>query len=392
MTGKVPLPGISFKTAPDKMQIELSPQQKKLVAAGITILAATVSIAALAIFLIYSARLFQVFSHVFLPLAVASVMAMILSPWYEWLRARLPMPVALILVFLSIIAPVGIVVALFGALIASQITELVDQLPVWWANMVTWFEEFRSRFDWTRNSELYDQVGSALNTPDSPLIAFGKYIASQLFRAGSNLIEGLVSLSGWVIVPVYLALFLMMPRIHPRSLTAEHFPFFKPATATDVIYLIQEFFNLVVVFFRGQILIALLQGILFATGFTLAGLQYGVVLGLMLGFLNIIPYLGSMMGLVIALPIAWFQTDGGATVLLIVIAVFCLVQLFEGYYLTPKIMGKATGLNPLAIIIGIFFWGTALNGILGMILAIPLTAFVVVFWRLAREKYIRQLF
>ena len=54
-------------------------------------------------------------------------------------------------------------------------------------------------------------------------------------------------------------------------------------------------------------------------------------------------------------------------------------------------MGKATGLNPLMIIVGVFFWGTALNSILGMILAIPLTAFIVVFWRLAREKYIREL-
>ncbi len=374
------------------MQIELSPRQKKVVATGITILAATVSIAALVVLLIYSARLFQAFSHVFLPLAVASILAMILSPWYEWLRARLPMPVALILVFLSIIAPAGVVVALFGTLIAGQITELADQLPVWWAAMVAWFEEFRPGFDLIRNSELYDKVGNALQTPDGPLVALGKYIGAQVLWAGSNLFSGLVSLSGWLIVPVYLALFLMMPRIHPRSLTAEHFPFFKPGTAADVIYLIQEFFNLVVIFFRGQILIALVQGILFATGFTLAGLQYGIVLGLMLGFLNIIPFLGSMVGLAVCLPIAWFQTDGGATLLLIVLAVFCLVQLVEGYYLTPKIMGKATGLNPLAIIIGIFFWGTALDGILGMILAIPLTAFVVVFWRLAREKYIRQLF
>ncbi len=355
-------------------------------------MAAAISIAALVILLIYSARFFQAFSHVFLPLAAAGVMAMILAPWYEWLRSRLPMPVALTLVFLSIIAPVGVVVALFGALIAGQITELVDQLPIWWENAVTWFEAFRPGLDLIRSGELYDKVGNALKTPDGPLIAFGEYIGTQVIWAGSNLIEGIVSLSGWVIVPVYLALFLMMPRIHPRSLTVEHFPFFKPGTARDIIYLIQEFFNLVVIFFRGQILIALIQGILFAIGFTLAGLQYGIVLGLVLGFLNIIPYLGSMVGLAIALPMAWFQTGGGATLLIIVIVVFCLIQLIEGYYLTPRIMGKSTGLNPLAIIVGIFFWGTALDGILGMILAIPLTAFVVVFWRLAREKYIGQLF
>ena len=374
------------------MQIELSSQQKKLVAAGVTILAAVISIAALVILLVYLARFFQAFSHVFLPLAVASIAATMLSPWYEWLRARMPMPIALTLVFLSIIAPMGAVVTLFGALIAGQITELVDQLPIWWANMVNWFAEHRPNIERIKNTELFNQVGDALRTTDGPMIALGKYIVAKTISAGSGLTSGIVSLAGWVIVPVYLALFLMMPRIHPRSLTAEHLPFFKPGTASDVIYLIGEFFNLVAIFFRGQILIALIQGILFAIGFSLAGLKYGAVLGFVLGFLNIVPYLGSMVGLSVCLPLAWFQTGGGATLLIVVIAIFCLVQLIEGYYLTPKIMGKATGLNPLAIIVGIFFWGTALDGILGMILAIPLTAFVVVFWRLAREKYIGQLF
>ncbi len=374
------------------MQIELGPQQKKLVATGITLLAAAISIALLSIFLFYLARLFQAFSHVFLPLVMASIMAMILSPWYEWLRARLPAAVALILVFLSIIVPVGAAITLFGALIAGQIAALIEQLPIWWANALNWFGELRPRLDRINGSEFYDSIDSALKTPQGPLITLGKTIGSQVLQAGSNLFSGLVSLSGWVIAPVYLVLFLIMPRIHPRSLATEHFPFLKPATAADVIYLIQEFFNLIVIFFRGQILVALIQGILFALGFTLAGLQYGIVLGLMLGFLNIIPYLGSMLGLAICLPMAWFQGDGGMTLLLLVIAVFCLVQLIEGYYLTPRIMGRATGLNSLAIIVGIFFWGTALDGILGMILAIPLTAFVVVFWRLAREKYIRQLF
>ena len=73
-----------------------------------------------------------------------------------------------------------------------------------------------------------------------------------------------------------------------------------------------------------------------------------------------------------------------------VLAVIGVVQAIESYLLTPKIMGDATGLHPMAIIIAMFFWGTAFGGILGMIMAIPLTAFGVVFWRLAREKYIQE--
>lgn len=68
-----------------------------------------------------------------------------------------------------------------------------------------------------------------------------------------------------------------------------------------------------------------------------------------------------------------------------------MVQLIEGYLLTPKIKGERTGLHPMVIIVAIFFWGSALDGILGMILAIPLTAFLVVLWRLAREKYMVEI-
>jgi predicted PurR-regulated permease PerM len=130
---------------------------------------------------------------------------------------------------------------------------------------------------------------------------------------------------------------------------------------------------------------------LFAIGFSVVGLRYGFVLGLILGFLNIIPYLGSMVGLGIAIPLAFFQDGGGLMLVIWVLVIFTMVQMIEGYLLTPKIMGDRTGLHPMAIIVAIFFWGTALGGIMGMILAIPLTAFLVVFWRLVREKYMREL-
>jgi predicted PurR-regulated permease PerM len=129
---------------------------------------------------------------------------------------------------------------------------------------------------------------------------------------------------------------------------------------------------------------------LFAIGFTLVGLKFGFVLGLLLGFLNIIPYLGSLVGLGINLPLAYFQEGGGWGTVVAVLIVFAIVQVIEAYVLTPRIMGSRTGLHPMAIIVAIFFWGSALDGILGLILAIPITAFLVVFWRLVREKYVGE--
>jgi len=171
----------------------------------------------------------------------------------------------------------------------------------------------------------------------------------------------------------------------------KYIPFLKAETRKDLLYLFEEFLNIVVAFFRGQLIIAFLQGLLFAIGFTVVGLKYGFVIGLTLGFLNIVPYLGNIVGLGTALPLAFFQGGDGLIRVVAVLVVFAAVQMIEGYLLTPKIMGDRTGLHPVVIIMAIFFWGSALNGIMGMILAIPLTAFLVVFWRLAREKYMPEL-
>ena len=82
----------------------------------------------------------------------------------------------------------------------------------------------------------------------------------------------------------------------------------------------------------------------------MVGLQYGVALGLALGFLNIIPYLGNIVGLGVALPLAYFQSGGGWETVGAVLLVFCAVQAVEAYILTPRIMGSQTGLHPMAII------------------------------------------
>jgi predicted PurR-regulated permease PerM len=186
-----------------------------------------------------------------------------------------------------------------------------------------------------------------------------------------------------------LVFFLLAPPQGLESLERQ-LPFFKPDTRRDLVFLVREFVSIVVTFFRGQLLIALAQSVLYAIGFSLVGLSYGFILGLALGFLNIVPYLGSIIGLGIGIPIAFFQEGGGLGLAIAVVVVFTVVQMIEGYLLTPRIMGDRTGLHPLAIIVAVFFWGTALGGILGMILAIPLTAFGVVVWRLLREKYVGE--
>jgi predicted PurR-regulated permease PerM len=154
-----------------------------------------------------------------------------------------------------------------------------------------------------------------------------------------------------------------------------------------VVYLVREFLGILVAFFRGQLLIGLIMGVLYATGFSITGLKFGLAIGLLTGLLNIVPYLGSILGLSVALPLAFLQPGGGLPLVGVCLAVFCAVQAIEGWFLTPRIMGRQTGLHPVAIIVAVFFWGKALGGVLGMMLAVPLTAFFVTAWRFVRRKY-----
>jgi predicted PurR-regulated permease PerM len=192
---------------------------------------------------------------------------------------------------------------------------------------------------------------------------------------------------GLALVPVYLCFFLVSKFDWSTGLR-EFLPFLRSGVRDDVVFLVEQFVGIVVAFFRGQLLIGLVMGVLYATGFSIAGLKFGLAIGLAMGLLNVVPYLGTVLGLAVALPLSFLQPGGGLWLTGTVLAVFGGIQLFDAWFLTPRIMGKQTGLHPAAIIVSVMFWGTALNGLLGMVLAIPLSAFFVTAWRLLKHKYL----
>ena len=374
------------------MNLTLSERQTKTVAAAVTILSAMVILAAVGSSFWLISWFLQSFSGVFLPLAVGAVAALVFRPYYDWLcqRLHLPGPVALALVFLSMLLPVGAFLWFFGSLIAEQLLGLVAQVPEWSRQLLDYVRQrWPQVMDYLQTDPTGQRLRELLEGQGEALVQGLQLFGQGALSAGAGVVRGIFSIFSWAVLPVYFAFFLMAK---PGRLdSSQLLPFLKPETRKDVVYLVHEFVDIVVAFFRGQLIIAFLQGLLFALGFSLVGLRYGFVIGLALGLLNVIPYLGSILGLSMALPLAFFQTGGGLHTLMAVGLVFLVVQLIEGYVLTPKIMGKRTGLHFMAIIIAIFFWGAALGGILGMILAIPLTAFLASLWRLAKEKYITEL-
>ena len=374
------------------MALDLTHRQARTIAAAITTVSALVILVAVGLFGWLAALFLRTFSGVFLPLAVGAVAALVFRPYYDWLRTtgRLPVAAAVAAVFLSALVPLSIFVAFFGQVAVNQLIDLWAQSPEWMENTWNVIDGLLPRAnEMLESAGLSDRLQETLTAQQTAIVEWLQTVGSQAVTAGFGLARGIGALFSWVITPVYFAYFLTASRL--KLDTEQVLPFLKPETREDVTYLMHEFVDIIVAFFRGQLIIALLQGLLFAAGFSLVGLRYGFVIGLALGFLNVIPYLGSMIGLAVAIPIALFQAGGGWMTCLLVLVVFVVVQQIEGWFLTPKIMGDRTGLHFMAIIVAIFFWGTALGGILGLILAIPLTAFLASLWRLAREKYIPEI-
>ncbi|MEE2636448.1 MAG: AI-2E family transporter [Acidobacteriota bacterium] len=372
--------------------LELTPRQSQTIAAAITTVSALVILVAVGLLGWLTAVFLRAFSGVFLPLAVGAVSALVFRPYSDWLRttARLPMPVAVAAVFLSALVPLGIFVTFFGRLGIQQLVGLASQAPEWWGQARVLAEEQLPRVtEMLESSGLDERLQQMATARQAAIIEWLQTVGVQAATAGFGLARGATALFSWMITPVYFAYFLTASRL---KLDTEHvLPFLKPNTRDDVTYLLHEFVDLIVAFFRGQMIIALLQGLMLAAGFSMVGLSYGFVIGLVLGFLNVIPYLGHIIGLAVAIPLALFQADGGPVTCGLVLIVFVVVQQIEGWWLMPKIMGDRTGPHFMAITVAVFFWGAALGGILGLILAIPLTAFLASLWRLARDKYIPEI-
>ena len=369
----------------------LKPYQQNLLTSAVALVASVIILGFFfGVFLLL--KLFvATFASVLWPLAVAGIIAMILRPVVSWLQGPLRMGriPAIIVSYLLTLVVIGLILGWGLPLLFDQTVKFVQRLPEIGANLqealtntFPMVQEYmvgllgESYFEQSKTLIL-DQIQTSLTAvPSAAQDVFAK--VGQILAIGTGL----------AIIPVYLFFFLSSDRDIGQDLESQ-LSFLRSEWRKDILFLIREFVGSLEAFFRGQILIGLIIGILLAIGFSAVGVNFGIGLGLLIGALNIIPYLGTIIGLGTVLPIAYFQPDGGWVLASLTLMVFILTQMLEGYVLTPKIMGKQTGLHPLTIIIAIFFWGVALDGLLGMVLAIPLTAFFVVAWRLAKRKYLR---
>ena len=210
----------------------------------------------------------------------------------------------------------------------------------------------------------------------------------EWISAGSTKVLGFLGLIlGMIMVPVYLFFFLK-----DSSSIREHWHDYVPLKnsefKTELVETLQEINGYLVSFFRGQVLVAAIDGFLVGTALTLFGLPYGFLIGIFMAILGVIPYIGSILCLIPACIIGYLHAQGSssfgmspAAYVGCVVAIFVVVQQINSLVTAPKIVGDSVGLHPLTVIFSMLFWSLLLGGFVGALLAVPLTAAVKVLFR-----------
>ncbi len=312
----------------------------------------------------------ETFYNLLLSLAVAGILALVLHPVAEFMvrRLRLPRLLAILIVLLAFFVGIGALMFVLVPILVSQAIQLMTVLP---DLLASWQAHFSQHFPGL--SSMIFSGGESSDGEES------KQVIPGLGDTGKTIMSYLGLLAGMSFVPLFL-FFTLLSGSLLRNQASELLSVFHRSTQRKTLYFLDVFVEYVTAFFQGQLIIAVCMGTLYAISFTLIGLKFGVLVGLVLGLLNIVPFLGSLIGLLVVLPMAYLQPEGGIELLILAGLVFGAVQLVESWLLTPKIMANRSGLHPALVVISLFFWGTALGGIIGMILAVPLTAFFVAIW------------
>jgi predicted PurR-regulated permease PerM len=202
------------------------------------------------------------------------------------------------------------------------------------------------------------------------------YLTDKLWNIVRTSIGGFLGITGFlfslIMVPIYL-FFLLKERPAIQRRWKEYLPLRASPLKDEVATVLSQINNYVIAYFRGQLLVCLINGFLIGAGLTLLGLNFAPLIGVLVVFLTMIPYLGIIICWIPAVLIAAAQW-GDVWHVVLVTVVFFGIQNLEAIFIAPRIVGNSVGLHPMTVIVSIFVWGILIGGLLGPILAVPLTA------------------
>ena len=319
------------------------------------------------------------FKSVLLPFVLGIAVAYLLSPVmrkFEMLGiARAPAALMILGGFLILISAFTAVLA---PVLYRELVQFSHDLPVYIEKAKSLMRPVTDMLERYTGHTEKENLDAFLKENGDSAVDLAHYIVRTIAAGGQRIVD-MITVA--VFMPV-VAWFMMKewPGITRwvRALIPRH----AEGVVMDLLGQIDEKLS---GFVRGQITVAVFLGLAYALALALAGLKYGILIGLMSGALSVIPMVGSAIGLIVSVTVAWFQA-GDIMFVLLIAAIFISGQIIEGNVLTPKLVGDSVGLHPLWVFFALLAGGSLL-GVLGMFLAVPVAAVIGVLLSFALQKY-----
>lgn len=309
-----------------------------------------------------------VFRVIFPPLILAGALVFLLNPIVNRLERRgLPR-------LLGTLAAFGVVLLLFAGvgaivypLIASQADELSERGPELREDAEDWLNDLSERSeddDWPVHvpsvKELEDQAGASEDQDVGEQFETLREYAVRVFHVGIIFVIG-----------PFLAFYLLVDLPDVRKRVEELVP---DRSRAEVAFIAHRLNAAIGGFFRGQLAVAFIVGVMASIGLWIIGLPLWLVIGMIAGLFNMIPLIGPWVGAVPGIAVALAtQGDDGIQKAVLVAVVMVVVQQIDNHFITPTVMRRAVQLHPAAVVLALLAWGT-IGGFFGLLLAVPLTA------------------
>lgn len=323
--------------------------------------------------------LVNILKGVLLPFLVGCLVAYLLEPFVQFNRELLKLRgrvIATLVTLFEMVFFLSVLCYFFVPMIIHESAQMASMLKAYATTELTIPFVPESLHTFLRRHLDFDLLASMLSREEWTRMIEEGISASWSLITGS--ISILMSVFSWVIVLLYIVFIMIDYERISRGFRHLVMPKYRPLVfkvGGDVKRSMNRYF-------RGQALVALIVGILFAIGFLIIGMPMAIVLGLFIGLLNMVPYL-QLISLIPVTLICMVCAVGGDvsfwTMFWEAIAVYLIVQAIQDLILTPRIIGKAMSMNPAIIFLSLSIWGTLL-GMIGLIIAIPLTTLILAYY------------
>ena len=322
-------------------------------------------------------------SSVLLPFLVSWIVAYMLNPLVSFLQHKCRLKnrgLSIMVAILLVIGVIAAIIAIIVPMITKEMSTLSDYIAAYISTMDTQKVLSFLPAEWQKEyAEMLINLDVTKIMQDEKFIQVVQKLTPKLWAFISGSVSAIMGLAVVAVCVLYVIFILL----DYESLSGSWSSMIPSKYRAGAEMLMNDLENGMNSYFRGQATVAAIVGVLFAIGFEIIGLPLGILVGLFVGVLNLVPYLQTIGIIPCALLGILQAAETGRPVWLVftlIAVVFIVVQLIQDMVLTPKIMGGVTGLHPAIILLALSIWGSLL-GIVGMIIALPLTTLMISYYK-----------